>query len=161
MIFAKVTFFLFCLLYLTCTLSYSKTCYKTYKIILYSIFYLLKSFSVSRASSPWPRRSKCRSSMSRAMIFSKSWFKACLTKKNSCESFHNKWFQPLHFWSEVKHHNCWSTINKRTIRNLWEMKPLWTTEADTSRNIKLHSVCVYLTWLECVTIRVRWSGKLW
>lgn len=161
MIFAKVTFFLFCLLYFTCTLSYSKTCYKTYKIILYSIFYLLKSFSVSRASSPWPRRSKCRSSMSRAMIFSKSWFKACLTKKNSCESFHNKWFQPLHFWSEVKHHNCWSTINKRTIRNLWEMKPLWTTEADTSRNIKLHSVCVYLTWLEWVTIRVRWSGKLW
>lgn len=99
LMFAKITFFLFC---------------KTYKIILYShcIFYLLKSFSVSRASSPWPRRSKCRSSMSRAMIFSKSWFKACLTKENSsCESFHVRWFQPVYFWFEVKHHKCWSTTN--------------------------------------------------
>lgn len=110
--FAKITFFLFCLLHFTCTLLYNKKNYKTYKIILYSIFYLLKSFSVSRASSPWPRRSKCRSSMSRAMIFSKSWFKACLTKENSsCESFHVRWFQPVYFWFEVKHHNCWSTIN--------------------------------------------------
>lgn len=39
---------------------------------------LLKSFSVSRASSPWPRRSKCLSSMSRAMIFSNSWLSAWL-----------------------------------------------------------------------------------
>ena len=41
--------------------------------------YLLKSFSVERASSPWPRRSRCLSSTSRAMIFSNSWFKACIT----------------------------------------------------------------------------------
>ena len=34
--------------------------------------YLLKSFSVASSSSPWPRRSKWRSSMSRHMIFSNS-----------------------------------------------------------------------------------------
>lgn len=45
--------------------------------------HLLKSFSVSSSSSPWPRRRRWRSSMSRAMIFSKSWFKAwCGMKKN-------------------------------------------------------------------------------
>ena len=38
--------------------------------------HLLKSFSVSSSSSPWPRRRRWRSSMSRAMIFSNSWFKA-------------------------------------------------------------------------------------
>ena len=55
------------------------------------VTHLLKSFSVSRASSPWPRRSKWRSSMSKAMIFSKSWFNACgkrvraIAESSSCQ----------------------------------------------------------------------------
>ena len=61
---------------------------------------LLKSFSVSRASSPWPRRSRCLSSISSCMIFSKSWFKA--------------WFE-------------WVTISVLCAGKLWyRLEMIWT-----------------------------------
>lgn len=52
-----------------------------------SSIYLLKSFSLSKASSPWPRRKRCLSSTSRAMIFSKSWFRACQIAEMPDECF--------------------------------------------------------------------------
>lgn len=104
--------------------------------------YLLKSFSVSSSSSPCPRRRRWRSSMSNAIIFSNSWFRA--------------WTRQTHTYSDIKKKKNYS-FSGITVFFLF----FFLTRVTDLNLTFLQYRCCVCTWFECVTISVLCSGKLW